>query len=771
MDHEIQFPQRTIQLNDEQYEAVVQKTDSHQRILAAAGSGKTTTLTARIAWLISACGIPARSIVLVTFSRNAANQMRQRVESLLGPTDIWVGTFHGLARNLLQMYSPHSLQKLYFVDELVLMGTTWLESKKGRGWVNTLRYIVVDEFQDINASQWKMLERMLHPNAFLIVVGDDAQNIYTWRGSNVSFILDLHKKLPRLVDNQLRANYRSSSSIVNAANGVLRHIPSLPWKGTMIPKRGSGPRPEVHFFWRACDETAWVLRRVKELEAQHPEWSFAVLSRTNSDLYRIEETLQAQGRPYRLHDILDEAEGDKIPGTLDLVTLHASKGLEWDCVFLIGCNDDSFPSKKNAEDIVCERRLFYVGVTRARNMLYLSYTKKERALTRFIREIPCSRLLFMGLARYTLSDVDRAEGRRRLIDMLGSLDGNQLQELRKAGRFATIERENWSQSQLFAQGLWKIPAWAAIYDKGGDFYRFLRLWLYRHIWKTLGHEEVFHEPNLERILFTLRVYAEEREFFDQWSSEIREMLHTWFSASVEAMEELPAVEFHAVQAWAAKKNLYWTTQDIVKATTLLAKLRGQLRPLRFLEYDLNEFRIGSARYIVPTEWRAETLRSWRRVCRRDLDWHEVIVDLWRLGALTLCAEGRNAALYRVIEMSQHLLKPEITEFLEHLEYSFGAWLAEQDGEIQFGMELAQQELFADQLDIVSNGVFWRICVEGKMDALQILELAVRGSLARAEGIPLRAVGWIHPLDGSAIQIQMSDAWDTDVREILEVATS
>ncbi len=765
--HLLTFPLKTIELNDEQYEAVIQKPDCHQRILAAAGSGKTTTLTARIAWLISACDVQPQSIVLVTFSRNAANQMKQRVESLLGPSDIWVGTFHGLARNLLQQYSPSALQKLYFVDELVLMGTNWLESKKGRSWVSGLRYVVVDEFQDINASQWKMLERMLHPGASLIVVGDDAQNIYTWRGSNVSFILDLHKKVPRLVDNQLRANYRSSSSIVHAANGVLRHIPSLPWKGAMIPKKSAGPRPEVHFFWRACDETTWVLRRVRELEKQNPTWSFAVLSRTNSDLYRIEETLQAQGRPYRLHDILEDGVEEKIPGTLDLVTLHASKGLEWDCVFLIGCNDDSFPAKKNAEEIVCERRLFYVGLTRARTLLYLSYTKKERALTRFIREIPCSRLLFMGLARYTLSDVDRAEGRARLIDILGSLDGNDLQTLRKAGRFATIERENWTQSHLFSSGLWKIPAWAAIYDKGGDFYRFLRLWLYRHVWRSLSQDEPFHEPNLERILFTLRVYAEEREFFDMWQSEVREMLHDWFAAAATREEELPAVEFHAVKAWAERKNLFWTTQDIVKATTLLAKLRGQLRPLRFMDYDLNEFRIGSARYIVPTEWRAETLRSWRRVCSRGLDWHEVIVDLWRLGALTLCAEGRNAALYRVIEMSEHLLKPEIIEFLEQLEYSLGPWLAEQGGEIQFGLELANQDLFTEQLDIVANGVFWRICVEGKMDALQILEVAVRGSLARSEGIALRAVGWIHPLDGSVVHLELTESWDADARAILD----
>jgi len=766
MEVTLAFPGKTISLNQEQYTAVTRDPSTHQRILASAGSGKTTTLTARIAWLIDTHTIAPNRIVLVTFSRNAAHQMKSRLESLLGPTDVWIGTFHGLSRNLLQAYEPKSLQKLYFVDELVLMGTTWLETPKGKAWAHSIQYIVVDEFQDINASQWRMLERMLHPGARLIVVGDDAQNIYTWRGSNVNFILDLHKKLPGLVDDQLRINYRSSSSIVAAANGVLKHIPSLPWKGTMIPFRSAGPRPEVHFFWRACDEVNWVLKRINELQKEKPHWSFAVLSRTNSDLFRIEEVLQSQGRHYRLRDVFDEITTDhRGKPVLDLVTLHASKGLEWDCVFLIGCSDDVFPARKTAEEIICERRLFYVGVTRAREHLYLSYTKKERALSRFIREIPSTRLLYTGLARYTLSDVDRADGKPRLVDLLSALDGTRLQELRKEGHFQTIERENWIQEQLFAQGLWKVPAWAAVYDKGGDFYRFLRLWVYRYIWQNVSNEEPFHEPALERILFTLRVYAEEREFFEQWRSEVTEMLHTWFS---QTEVEPQAVEFYAVKEWAEKKNLFWSTQDIVKATTLLAKLRGQLRPLRFDSYDLNDFRIGSARYIVPTEWRAETLRSWKRVSNRQLHWKDVLVDIWRLGALTLCAEGRNAALYRVIEMSQHLLTTEMIEFFQILETSLGPWISQQQGDgIQFGIELATPDFFTEQLDIVSGGILWRICTEAKQDALTVLELAVRGSLARQEGVPIKAVGWLHPLEGTIVKVPLPEVWDTNVKSILE----
>ena len=159
------FPYKTLRLNEEQSNAVLREPCVNQRILASAGSGKTTTLSARIAYLITQYKVKPESIVLMTFSRNAAHQMMTRIENLIGTTSIWAGTFHGLARNLLRTYDSAQLGNLYFVDELIQMGITWLVTKKGREWVGKLRYIVVDEFQDINAIQWKMVEKMLHPGA------------------------------------------------------------------------------------------------------------------------------------------------------------------------------------------------------------------------------------------------------------------------------------------------------------------------------------------------------------------------------------------------------------------------------------------------------------------------------------------------------------------------------------------------------------------------------------------------------------------------------
>jgi hypothetical protein len=98
-----------------------------------------------------------------------------------------------------------------------------------------------------------------------------------------------------------------------------------------------------------------------------------------------------------------------------------------------------------------------------------------------------------------------------------------------------------------------------------------------------------------------------------------------------------------------------------------------------------------------------------------------------------------------------------------------AWLttSEQE-EPQFGIELANQEIFMEQLDFVNNGTFWHICKSGSLDAVQILELAVRASFARQEGIAVSAVGWILPLEGTIVQIDLPEQWDNDVRAILDV---
>ena len=743
------FSKTSIRVNDEQAQAIRRPASVHQRILASAGSGKTTTLTARLAYLIEECNVVPERIVLMTFSRNAAQQMKKRIEGLIGEKQIWAGTFHGLSRALLKTFSPEKLKTLYFVDELVSMGEEWLGTPKGREWVGKLSYIVVDEFQDINEIQWRMLQRMLHPGARLIIVGDDCQNIYTWRGSHVKYILELHTQIKGLVDDQLRRNYRSREAIIRVANTVMSRIPTLEWKGSMIAEKAGGEKPQVHFFYRLADETHWILKTIGGYLKINPKMSIAILSRTNGDLYRVEEEMVQNGMRCRLRDIgVDEISGTGV-ATVDLVTLHASKGLEWDVVFLVNCNDDVFPSSKKPESIVCERRLFYVGVTRAREILHFSYTRDERALCRFVREIPSQLLIYHGLARYCLSEIEVSEGKHRLKDLIACLDGDNLRGLREDGTLTWLRRENLKSTSIFRPGeVWKLPSWA-VGDHLGDFHRFLRIWVLHHIAVTSG--VTFRESTVERMLFTLRIYSEDRVFWETWAQELTECIHEFFGGEEEARCP-PSIDYTMIDAWARKRHLPWEPMDLIRATSIVAKIRGQLRPLRFDTYSLREFRMGPSRYVVPTEWRADVLRSWRRLTNPELSWKECLVDMWKMGAMSLVAEGRNAALYRAQLMSSKLADDELQEYLECLDIRLTEWLSSHIDVIGLSEQFGFKD-YSETIDLHTEKIFWKIS-----DKLETQDLVYLAMVSWFSSIENKSVGIFMPLEGRFYTIDLPSQW-------------
>ena len=363
----LEFSHGSVQLNDEQYRVVTSPPSENQRILASAGSGKTSTITARIAYLVQEYDIDPTKILLVSFSRSAAQEMIHRVHHLIGPVNMYAGTFHALAAQILRDRAPHLLRDQPFIDELPYRLMKWLESDMGSKWAKRFRTIIVDEFQDINEIQWQILKGFYHvtdscnafdaykrPSTTMSIVGDDAQNIYTWRGSSVSFLLDFDKNLGHSVkDYQLCQNYRSTEAIVTIANSVMRFIPTLPFKEKMVAYQKGGQKPHVHFFFRASDEYDWIvnsieklIKKAKQINDPHAkQTTFAVLSRYNSDLFKIEERLHKKGISYKLcTSYSPEEKTQKHTKKVTLATIHASKGLEWDIVFFMNLHDDVFPS-------------------------------------------------------------------------------------------------------------------------------------------------------------------------------------------------------------------------------------------------------------------------------------------------------------------------------------------------------------------------------------------------------------------------------------------
>ena len=663
----LEFSHGEVSLNEEQYKVVTSPVLENQRILASAGSGKTTTITARIAYLIEYYNIEPSKILLVTFSRAAAQEMTQRVYNLIGHVAIYAGTFHALSAQILRDMAPKLLVDQPFIDELPYRFVKWLETD-GTKWAQRFKTVIVDEFQDINDIQWKFIKSFT--NATMTIVGDDAQNIYTWRGSSVDFILTFHNNIPKVRDYQLCMNYRSTEAIVTIANSIMRFIPTLESKEKMVANQKGGKIPEVHFFFRASDEYDWIVNSLEKINV-----SCAIISRYNHDLFKIEERLHLKGIPYNLCTNYNPERSKEHDKKITLTTIHASKGLEWDVVFLMNLHDDVFPSRKSDEEIICERRLFYVAITRAKLGLFMTYSRNERSLSRFVREIPRPFLKFHNISSFKLSTYEGGKSLMSIDDMIRGFDGADWNKLREKMHVPAIKSFTTEAIYKFGQ-MFLMPSWVKQYDA-------------RETWQEMIHwisirECAIHQNKLEQLitsnvneaLLTLRIYKEDIEFWEKYEAEMEHLVYHYLKHTV----NMPAIEYHQLDEYVKTKlrHLNWTMQDMTHALMIISKIRGQLRPLRHHGFDLHEFKFGVVRNSVPTELRPEVLASWHKIIDKNEKTHEILGDIWRIASIKSIIEGRNIPLYQYKTILPHLFQEEQQSITKAIEVAIPLWIVSQE---------------------------------------------------------------------------------------------
>jgi hypothetical protein len=676
------FSHGRVQLNAEQHAVVTSSASQNQRILAGAGSGKTTTITARIAYLIEYFNIPAKSILLATFSRAAAEEMQIRVARLCGTTDILAGTFHAISARVLKDFAPESVRDQPFVDEFPPRFLAWMQTPRGRKWASKFRVVIVDEVQDINEIQWNIIHTFYkeNPACCLSIVGDDAQNIYTWRGSSVDFLFNFHNHVANCRDYQLRMNYRSADTIVRVANSVMRFIPTLPFKERMIAGRASLPtatpgpapspsRPHVHFFYRASDETRWIAEQTARIYKESPRATIAVLTRNNSSLFKVEEQLHKLGLLYNLYTKYNPDRSRTHFRRITLATIHASKGLEWEHVFIMNCHDDCLPSRKSDEDLVAERRLFYVAVTRARDFLTFTYSRHEPSISRFIREIPRPFLIYHGISLYKLSKQEQGQSLLSIPDRIGSLDGAKWQLLREGGAVPILTHQAFRTESLynFSQ-FFDTPEWVRLADCRETWNEMVRWLIKREVALQTDNLPQLLTADVLETLLTIRIYREDMPFWEAHETELIYLIKHFLAYRGEP--NIPAVEFYELENFIKNESPHlfeqnaWTTRDLAEATVILAKVRGQLRPLRAAGYDLQDFQFGYVRNSVPTEYRPQVLASWKRATNSSQPTQDILQDLWNLAALSQVREGRNIPLYQLGDIRVHLLSQESQQFCQ-----------------------------------------------------------------------------------------------------------
>lgn len=219
-----------------------------------------------------------------------------RIDNALGRP--YVGNIYATYVNRCKLASA-----LDFDDLLYYMNVLLRDNKDIRDYYQQyFRYILVDEYQDTNFAQHMAICQMCPPNPGLCVVGDDAQSIYSFRGANISNILNLNRSFPGIKTFKLERNYRSTENIIKAAGSLIAHnkhqIPK-----NVYSENGPGQRIEVVRSYSDLEESFMVATRLTQVKAStgNKYSDFAILYRTNAQSRVLEESLRKRSIPYRIY--------------------------------------------------------------------------------------------------------------------------------------------------------------------------------------------------------------------------------------------------------------------------------------------------------------------------------------------------------------------------------------------------------------------------------------------------------------------------------------
>ena len=378
------MPNFAEELNQEQLE-VIHNGDGPCLVLAGAGSGKTRTITYRVAYLLEH-GVEPDQILLLTFTNKAAKEMTERVSSLTGGKIKmpWSGTFHRIAYKLLRQYSPllgyknnfsildsedsrdmlkicikqegvdrkeprfpspnviqsiisysrnakitvkDVLEQKYpnWVDLDEVLGRIAQEYSKRKLSSNVMdfddllvnlflllyknehirkkysekfKYVLVDEYQDTNRIQASVIELFASHHKNILVVGDDAQSIYSFRAADIQNILDFEKHYPEAKIYKLETNYRSTPEILSVANVVIANNKNQ-YQKELRSVVATFAKPEVHAFADNTEEAEFIAERILELREEGTALDkIAVLFRASFHSQALEMELAKRDIPY-----------------------------------------------------------------------------------------------------------------------------------------------------------------------------------------------------------------------------------------------------------------------------------------------------------------------------------------------------------------------------------------------------------------------------------------------------------------------------------------
>ena len=370
-------------LNDKQKEAVL-ATEGPCLVIAGAGSGKTKVLTHKIAYLLSEKNVKPWNILSITFTNKAANEMKQRVEKLVGEAsqEMWLGTFHSICVRILRRFIDRigfdttflifdstdqrtlvkeciksiGLDDKLFTDRSVLSEISngkndMLEPKayqvKYNGdfrkekigevyelyqkklkennaldfddiinytikiltenpdvleyYTEKFKYVLVDEYQDTNKAQFMLVSILASKYGNITVVGDNDQGIYSFRGADITNILNFEKDFLGSKIVKLEQNYRCTGNILKAANAVIKNNENK-YDKKLWTENEEGKLPCIYKAEDEYDEASYIVKQINMLKMEEylKLSDFVILYRMNSQSRAIEDIFRRENIPYKI---------------------------------------------------------------------------------------------------------------------------------------------------------------------------------------------------------------------------------------------------------------------------------------------------------------------------------------------------------------------------------------------------------------------------------------------------------------------------------------
>ena len=370
-------------LNDKQYEAVI-NTEGPCLVIAGAGSGKTKVLTHKIAYIMEQQKAQPWNILAITFTNKAANEMKERIEGLVGDAgkDMWIGTFHSICVRILRKFIDRigfgssfiifdstdqktlikqCMKELEIDDKLLNDRSISAEISNAKNdmvdpdayalkvhgdfrkgkianvytlyqkrlkennaidfddiinytikilmenpdvleyYSNKFQYILVDEYQDTNKSQFTLVTMLASKHGNITAVGDNDQGIYSFRGADISNILNFEKDFPGTKIIKLEQNYRCTGNILKVANAVIKNN-EVKYEKKLWTENEIGNLPKVFSANNEYDEGKYIAEQIEHLKRteKYKYSDFAVLYRMNTQSRAIEEILRREAIPYKI---------------------------------------------------------------------------------------------------------------------------------------------------------------------------------------------------------------------------------------------------------------------------------------------------------------------------------------------------------------------------------------------------------------------------------------------------------------------------------------